>query len=53
MDRHVIANMGVEASAVTTIFPSDEVARASATETVTSSSAGATMAKDRAVSRPR
>jgi aconitate hydratase len=27
MDRHVIANMGVEAGAVTTIFPSDEETR--------------------------
>ena len=27
MDRHVIANMGVEVGAVTTIFPSDEEAR--------------------------
>jgi aconitate hydratase len=24
MDRHVIANMGVEVGAVTTIFPSDD-----------------------------
>src|SRR4029077_3428079 len=27
MDRHVIANMGVEVSAVTTIFPSDQETR--------------------------
>jgi aconitate hydratase len=27
MDRHVIANMGVEAGAITTIFPSDEETR--------------------------
>lgn len=27
MDRHVIANMGVEVGAVTTIFPSDEETR--------------------------
>jgi aconitate hydratase len=27
MDRHVIANMGVEVGAVTTIFPSDQETR--------------------------